>query len=327
MRIGIYGFGAIGRIIAKAAIERGFEVVAAVDIDPNLIGRDIGLAIDLGERLGVEVTNNPTVLADADVVIHATGSYLERVFNQIALTIDMGIDTISTCETLAYPYYRYPVLARKLDDIAKARGVTVLGTGINPGFLLDTLAVVLTAPFNRVRKIRAIRSIDAAKRRESFRKKIGVGEDPKVVEERLRRGEITGHVGYAESVLIIADAAGIQPTKVIEEQSIVVAEYDVKSAGITIPKNMNRGIKGYGAAYIGDREIIRIEFYAYVGAEEYEEITIEGKDYTISWRSTGTPGDMATAAVILNLVEKIKEQKPGLLTMADLIPFRPKIVL
>ena len=327
MKIGIYGFGAIGRIIAKAAIERGYEVVGAIDIDPNIVGKDIGLIMGLGEKLGVEVSKNPIALSDADVVIHATGSYLDRVFNQIVSIIDMGVDILSTCETLAYPFYRYPVIGRRLDALAKSRGVAVLGTGINPGFLLDTLAIVLSAPFNIVRRVSAIRSIDAAKRRESFRKKIGIGENPKAVEEKLRRGEITGHVGYAESVLIIADAAGIQPSKVIEGQNVIVSDHDIESAGIRVPKDMCRGIKGYGAAYMGNEEIIRIEFYAYVAAEEYEEITIEGKDYKITWRSTGTPGDLATAAVILNLAEKIGEQRPGLLTMADLIPFRPKIVV
>ncbi|MCS7111262.1 MAG: dihydrodipicolinate reductase [Ignisphaera sp.] len=327
MKIGIYGFGAMGKIIAKAAIERRYEIVAVVDIDSNLVGRDAGLAMGLDEKLGISVSSDTAVLANADIVVHATGSYLDKVFNQIALVVDMGVDIVSTCETLAYPYYRYPVLARKLDDLAKARGVTVLGTGVNPGFLLDTLAMVLAASFNSIRKIRAVRSIDAAKRRESFRKKIGVGENPEVVEDKLRRGVITGHVGYAESTLLIADAAGVQPTKVVEEQSPVVAEHDVESAGVKVLKNMNKGIKGYGSAYIGDKEIIRVEFHAYVAADEYEEIVIEGKDYTVKWRSTGTPGDPATAAVILSLVERIKEQKPGLLTMADLVPFRPRITL
>jgi hypothetical protein len=327
MRIGIYGFGAIGRLVAKAAIERGYDIVAAIDIDPSLNGRDVGLLLGFSEKFGIEVSRDLRTLAEADVVIHATGSYLDRVFSQIVSVVDMGIDVLSTCETLAYPYYRYPVLARKLDDIARSRGVAVLGTGVNPGFLLDALVIIFTAPFNIVKSIKAMRSVDAAKRRESFRRKIGIGENPKIVEEKLRKGEITGHVGYAESVLIIADAADIQPTKVIEGQSVIVAENDVESAGIKIARGMNRGVKGYGAAYIGDREIIRVEFQAYVAAEEYEEISIEGKDYRVTWRSSGTPGDIATAAIILNLSEKIIEQKPGLLTMADIIPFKPKITI
>ncbi len=325
MRIGIYGFGAIGKLLARVALDRGYEIVGVVDIDPNIVGKDIGEILGLGEKLGVTVSKDPAALGGAEVVLHATGSYLDKVFPQLVNVIDMGIDIVSTCETLSYPYYRYPVLARKLDELARARAVAVLGTGINPGFLLDTLIITLTAPFNVVKRIKAVRSVDAAKRREPFRKKVGVGEDPKVVEEKLRKGEITGHVGFAESVYLIADAAGIQLTRVEEGQKLVIAESDVESAGIRVAKGMNRGLVGYGAGYIGDKEIIRIEFHAYVAAQEYEEITIEGRDYSITWRSTGTPGDMGTAAVVLSIAEKITEYRPGLLTMADLVPFKPNI--
>jgi len=325
MRVGIYGFGAIGRLIAKAALERGYEIVGAVDIDPKLLGRDVGEVLGLGEKLGVEISKDPLTLIEADVVFHATGSYLDKVFDQLVAVIDMGIDTVSTCETLAYPWYRYPVLARKLDELAKARNAVLLGSGINPGFLLDTLVVVLTAPFNIVEKIRAIRSVDAAKRREPFRRKIGVGEDPNIVREKLKRGEITGHVGFSESVLLIADAAGIHLDKVIEDQQVVVAEEDVESSGIKVSKGQTRGLIGYGTGYVGGNEVIRLEFHAYVGAEEFEEIEIIGKDYKVTWRSTGTPGDYGTAAVLLSLAEKLTLYPPGLLTMADIIPFKPHI--
>ena len=302
MRIGVYGFGSIGRLVAKLAIDWGWEIAGVIDIDPHVVGRDVGEVLGLGEKIGVEVSRDIDALATADVVIHATGSYLDKVFNQIVSVVDMGIDVVSTCETLAYPYYRYPVLARKLDSIAKSRGVAVIGTGINPGFLLDTLAIVLSAPFNAVKSIKAIRSVDAAKRRESFRKKIGIGLDPQKATEKLRKGEITGHVGYAESAMLIADAAGVQPTKVTEEQTIVVADSDIESHGIKVLKGMVKGIKGYGAVYIGDREAVRVEFHAYVGAEEYEEIDISGRDYSVKWRSTGTPGDIGTAAIVLNKI-------------------------
>jgi len=325
LKVGIYGFGAIGRLLAKTALERGHEIVGVVDIDPSLVGRDAGEVLGLG-GLGVEISKDPLSLIESDVVLHATGSYLDKVYPQIATLVDMGLDVVSTCETLAYPYYRYPVLARRLEDLALRRGVTVIGTGINPGFLLDTLIIALSAPFNVVKSIRAVRSIDAAKRREPFRRKIGVGEDPRVVEEKLRRGEITGHVGYAESVLLIAEAADLVLSKVVEGQGVVPADRDVESHGIKVSAGRNLGLKGFGAGYVGDREVIRIEFHAYVGAPEFEEITIEGKDYTVAWRSSGTPGDAGTAAVVLSIAEKIQDLGPGLLTMADIVPFKIRIM-
>jgi len=327
LNVGVYGFGSIGRLIARVALERGFNLVGVIDIDPSLVGRDVGEILGLGERLGVRVSSSVGDLKGSDVVFHATGSYLDRVYSQILSVVELGSDVISTCETLAYPYYRYPVLARVIDERARSRNVAVLGTGINPGFLLDTLAITLSASLPFVRRVHAIRSLDAAKRREPFRRKIGVGEDPEVVEAKLRSGELTGHVGYAESVMLVAEALGVNPTRVLERQELVVAGEDVEWGGLKIRRGLNRGIKGYGVGYVGEREVIRVELHAYVGAPEFEEVTVEGPDYTITWRSSGTPGDMGTAAVIVNIAEGIQNYGPGLLTMVDLIPFRPRLRL
>jgi len=321
MRLGIYGFGAIGRMAATLALERGYDLTAVVDIDKRIVGKDVGELLGVGS-LGVKVTPDVEELADADVVFHATGSYLDRVFDQIVSVLRMGVSVVSTCETLSYPYYRYPVLALKLDEVAKTYGTVVIGTGINPGFLFDTLVAVVAASTPYVRRIRAVRSLDAAKRREPFRKKIGVGEDPKVVEEKLARGEITGHVGYAESVHLVAHAGDLNLTKVVEWQGVVPAESDVESSGIKVEKGRNRGIRGYGAGFVGSREVIRVEFEAYVGAPEYEEVEVESKDFTIKWRSTGTPGDMGTVSVALNVAEKVPYMIPGLRLMTDLLPFK-----
>ncbi len=323
LSIGFYGFGAIGRLALKAALERGYDIAAVVDIDPRIKGKDAGEVAGI-EKLGVKVTDDPDALAVADVVIHATGSFLDKVYPQLARVIELGVDVISTCETLAYPWYRYPVLARKLDDKARAYGVTVLGTGVNPGFLLDTLLIVLSSTLPVVEKIKAVRSLDAAKRREPFRRKVGIGMEPNVYKEKLEKGELTGHVGYAESVMLVSEALGIHPTRVVEAQEPVVASKKLESAGVVVEAGRVAGIKGYGAAYVGDREVVRIELHAYVGAEDYEEIVVEGGGYTVKWRSSGTPGDPATVSVVLSLAEAVTEAAPGLLTMLDMVAFRPR---
>ncbi|MET1102020.1 MAG: dihydrodipicolinate reductase [Pyrodictiaceae archaeon] len=325
LRIGFYGFGAIGRLAAKHALEMGYEIVGAVDIDPNLVGKDVGELIGIG-KLGVNVSKDPVSLIDADVVVHATGSYLDKVYPQLASLIDLGLNIVSTCETLSYPWYRYPILARKLDQKALSMGVTVLGSGINPGFILDTLIVVLAAPMGTIRRIHAVRSLDATKRREPFKKKIGLGMDPEEYKRKLATGELTGHVGYAESVLIISEALGLQPDHVEESQEPIVAEKPVERGGLRIEKGRVLGVKGYGAAYVKGKEVIRVELIAGAAQEDYEEITIESTwGYTYRWRSNGTPGDQGTVNTILALAETVAEAPPGLLTMADLVPFTPKV--
>ncbi|MCS7107411.1 MAG: hypothetical protein NZ902_04845 [Acidilobaceae archaeon] len=324
--IGIYGFGHIGRLVAKVALERGYELSGVVDIDPKLIGRDVGEVLGIGEKLGVHVTSDPGELAYSDVVVHSTGSYLDKVYDQLVKLIDLEVNVLSTCETLSFPYYRYPTLAKRLDEKALRRNVTVLGSGINPGFLLDALLVVLSAPFDGVKRIHAVRSLDAAKRREPFRKKIGLGLEVEEARRKIESGELSGHVGYAESALLVASALGASVDSVEEAQEVIVAEEDRESAGIRVERGRVMGVRGHGSVSSGNRELVRVEFIASLGAEEFEEITIEGNSYSVRWRSTGTPGDMGTASVIVNLAERIGDYGPGLLTMIDLLPFRPRFI-
>lgn len=319
----IYGVGPIGSLIAKCAVLKGYDIVGAIDIDPSKVGRDLGDVIGLEEKLGVIVTNKPEEAfrpIKPDIVFHATTSWLDKALPQLVISIKNRANIVSTCETLSYPYYRYPHIAELLDNFAKAYGVTVLGTGINPGFLLDTLPAVLSLPHIRVDKITAIRSIDAGKRRKSFQKKIGLGLTLEEFKEKLSRGELTAHVGYAESVYLIADMLGIKLTEVEEGQEPVIASggEELKTPYYEIKTGQIKGVKGYGRGLLGDREIIRIEFHAIVGGEEYEEIRIEGEP-TITWRSTGTPGDISTAAVVVNIAPRVVAAEPGLKTMADLV--------
>ncbi len=323
LRIGFYGFGAIGRLAAGLAIKRGYEVVGVFDIDRSIVGRDVGDVLGVG-GIGVKVSSDLSSLAGADVVIHATGSYLDRVYDQIVSIARLGADVVSTCETLAYPYYRYPVLAKRLDELAERHGVAIIGAGINPGFLFDTLVVTIAASIPAVKKIRVVRSLDAAKRREPFRRKIGVNEDPEVFGEKLAKGEVTGHVGFAESVYLIALASDLNPSRVVEVQKPVPSEASVESHGVRVEKGRNKGVIGYGSGYVGDNEVVRVELHAYVGAPEYEEISVEGEDAGVLWRSSGTHGDYGTAAMVLNIAEKIHTLPPGLSLITDLLPFKIK---
>ena len=322
LRLSIYGFGEIGRTLAKVALERGHKIVGAVDVNPDLIGKDVGVLLGSG-KLDVRVTDDPGEgLKDCEVVLHATSSYVPKIYDQLVTAIKLGKSVVSTCETLSYPYYRYPVLARRIDELAKSYGVTIIGTGINPGFLLDTLAATISASLPLVKKITARRSLDAAKRRAAFRKKIGIGLDPSEFSRGLSSGRYTGHVGYAESVYLIAEAAGLNLMRVEEGQESVVAEERISSEGVTVEKGRIKGIKGFGIGYVNGVEKIRVEFNAVIGAPEYEEIIVEGEDYTVTWKSSGTPGDLGTASIIVSVAEKIETMPYGLLTMADLLPFR-----
>ncbi|MEM3832994.1 MAG: dihydrodipicolinate reductase [Thermoprotei archaeon] len=317
INIALYGVGEIGALIAKTAHMRGLNIVGAIDIDPKKIGKDLSEVIGLKEKMGVTITDNTNNLKNVDIVLHSTGTYLDRIYNQLETCIKLNCDVISTCETLSYPYYRYSELAKQIDQLAKKHGVTVIGTGVNPGFILDTLVAILTSPSWNVEYIRAIRSLNAAYRRSNFQKKIGVGMTPEEAKKKINSGEITGHVGYAESVLLISKFLNLEVNKVEENQMPVIAKKNVKVGDVNIEKGYVLGLKGYGIGYQNDKEIIRVELRAYIGAKDYEDITIKGTP-EIRWRSNGTQGDIATAGMIVNMIPRVLETRPGLLTMADL---------
>lgn len=319
MRVAILGLGDIGRLVARCALKRGYSVVGGVDIDPAKIGADVGELAGVG-RVGKQVYGSLEELMrkeDFDVLIQSTTSYLDQAYRQFRPAVEKGISIVSTCETLVYPYYRYPELAGEIDRVARHSGAAVLGAGINPGYLLDVLPVFMTAPCLSVESIVAVRQLDAAKRRLPFRKKVGVGMRLEEYSEKLRRGEYTGHVGMAESALLIAKALKIRVDGVEEDQVPVVADRTFESAGIIVKPGEVRGVESRCVVRSAGREAVRLEFRALVGAEEYEEVTIRGEP-SITWRSSGTPGDLGTVSVILNVAPLVLRAGPGLLTIDEL---------
>ena len=160
-----YGLGPIGCSIARYAIERGIEMVGAVDINPKLAGQDLGDVLGIDRKLGVLASVNENEVlpkVKADIVFHATSSSLKHVIYQLESIMKAGSNVVSTCEELAYPWTRQADLAREIDRIAKDNSVTVLATGVNPGFVMDTWPILMTAVCKDVKKIKVVRIQDAS---------------------------------------------------------------------------------------------------------------------------------------------------------------------
>ena len=323
VRVVLFGVGAIGARIARCLLAKeGVELVGAIDVDPAKVGRDLGEVIGLGERVGITIlADAEAVLAEArpDVVIHATRSFMREVFDQIMVCVRHGANVISTCEELSHPFYTDPELARQIDEAAKRAGVTVLGTGINPGFLMDTLPILLTAACREVRAIRVVRSIDAAKRRLPFQKKIGAGLTVEEFKAKLGSGEITGHVGLEQSIALIADALGWRLDKIeVEPVQPVVAEKEVRSDYITVPPGRVAGLRQVAHGILRGKRAITLEFVAYLGAEEYDAIDIDGVPEIHQRIEPCVHGDEGTVGVVVNMIPKVIKAPPGLVTMKDL---------
>jgi hypothetical protein len=318
-----YGLGPIGSGIARLAAQRAnLEIVGGIDIDEQKAGRDMGEVIGLGQPLGLMVSSDPAAVfsrTQADVVLHSTGSYLEQVRLQLVEIIEAGLNIVSTCEELAYPRARHPALAEELDKLAKKHRVTVLGTGVNPGFAQDTIAIVATGVCQDVKHIAVTRTVEAGERRLPLQKKVGAGLTVAEFEEKARKREIR-HVGLEESLTMVAHALGWQLDRFEETIEPVVAEKPVKSQFIEVKAGQVSGVHQVARGFKGGQELIVLQLYMHIGPENPgDSVVIKGTP-DIELTIKGIHGDLATAAMAVNAVPQVVKAQPGLVTMKDLPP-------
>ena len=324
IRAALCGVGAVGALIAKHLIEKqGIEIVAAVDTDPQKLNKDLAEVLKLQTRTGIMITDNVIEALKKtrpDIAIHATSSYLKQTYSQIAALVEQNVNVVSTCEELSYPYLSEPKLAHKLDALAKKHDVTVLGTGINPGFLMDTLAITLTAPCTRIDNVEVTRIMNAATRRIPFQKKIGAGLTLEEFNNKTKNKQITGHVGLEQSIAMIAEALAWKLDKIkVEAVQPVIARRPTASKDIQVPAGKVAGMRQTATATIGGREAITLHFEAYIGAEqEYDAITIKGVPNITQRIQPCIHGDAGTVAMIVNAVPHVINAPAGLQTMLDL---------
>lgn len=324
IRIVCYGLGAVGSRIAKYLLEKeGIQIVGAIDVAKDKVGKDLGEVLELEKKLGVTISDDvDKVMSKAccGVVVHATSSYLRKVYEQIAPLAKYGVNVVSTCEELSYPYVSEPELAKKLDALGIKYGMTFLGTGINPGFLMDTLVITLTGVCQKIDKIKVQRVMNAATRRVPFQKKIGAGLTAGEFKSKMSAKEITGHVGLEQSIGMIAAALKWQLDKItVGTVEPVVAEKEVKSDAIKVKKGEVAGLRQTAKGIMQRKDAITLDFQAYIGAkEEYDSITIEGVPLIHEKISPCVHGDLSTVAIIANSIPKIMNAPPGLVTMKDL---------
>ena len=306
----LFGLGTIGVGIGRLAAQRDeLELVGAVDSAPDKAGRPLFevLGID-GPHHRVEA-DAERALADArpQVVLHATGSYLPDVLSQLMSCVRAGANVVSTCEELTYPWQRHPGPAKELDSEARAQGVTVLGTGVNPGFVMDTLAATLSGVCQRVEQVRLTRVVDVATRRPQLQRKVGVGLTLDEFHARVASGSF-GHVGLQESCRLVAEGLGWRLDTLEETIEPVVASGG-RAAGM---RQTARGT-------LAGRTVIEALVQMSVGAEQpRDEIEIEGTPPLHLIIEGGVEGELATAAVVVNTTPRVVEHEAGLLTMLDL---------
>lgn len=320
LRAAIYGVGSIGAAVARACRARGMDLVAAVDVDPAKLGRDLGDVAGLGQDLGVPVARDlreALPRGEGDVLFHCATSYLWEAHPQLAEAALTACDVVSTCEELSYPWRAHRHLAQEVDQAARREGITILGTGVNPGFVMDALVVALSSMCTEVTEVRAQRIVDAALRRRPLQEKVGAGLTEAAFRERAKEGNL-GHVGTYESMDLIAAAFGWNLSGAHVEIEPVLAETSVASADISVAEGRVAGLHQVGRGLRAGKEVILLDLQMFLGAEAKDVVQLRGVPDLDVEIPGGVAGDDATVAALVNGVPHVLEAAPGLRTMLDM---------
>ena len=322
IRVVQYGVGPIGASIARLMrSKKALEIVGAIDSDPEKIGRDLGeIARAEDAPWGVAISGDARAVLDGhvDLVVHSTSSYLESVKEQLLGCLEAGCCVVSTCEELAYPFRKHPEISAELDSAAKEEGVALVGTGVNPGFVMDKLVLTLAAAAQRVDSAKAVRIVNASHRRLPLQKKVGAGMTPDEFRSQVAAGAIKHH-GLPESVAMIADGLGLEVDDISETIEPVIAAEHVKTEFLDVAAGQVAGVHQIARGTVSGKEKVFLELKMYVGAKESSDtIEIEGEPRLTMTIPGGTHGDLATAAVVVNTIPVILAAPAGLRSSRDL---------
>jgi len=330
VKVILWGFGAMGSGMADMLLKKqGVEIVGVCDMHPERVGKSIFelLGVEKGDRKDILVEENvEEVITEkaADVVLLATDSFVKGAYDKIIYCLEKGINVITTAEEMAYPQAQEPELSAKMDECAKKNGVSVLGTGINPGLIMDLLVVVLTGACIDVDHIVATRVNSLSPFGKAVMDEQGVGISEKEFLDRVKDGSLAGHVGFEESVNMITDALGWKLSREIEtEMAPIVTDVYRKSPYAEVEAGDVAGcnMKGYG--YVDEELKIEMVHPQQIepqlgGVDTGDYIEIKGTPNINMAITPEVPGGIGTIAMVVNMIPQIINSRPGLQTMIDL---------
>jgi 4-hydroxy-tetrahydrodipicolinate reductase len=310
--------GTIGLEIVRAGATAGIaEPVACADISPEIADKSLRVvaqdeslpemticasmedALDAGEEAG------------AEIAVVCTGSRVEDVEAQFAAVMERGMCCISTCEELLFPWLRAAEAADRLDAVAVDNDVSLLGAGVNPGFVLDLFPFVMTRVCQTVDSVYAGRFLDASRRREQLQTKIGSGMEPDEFRELASQGKI-GHVGLAESAALLADSLGWPWDDFEETIDPVIAEEPISTDYFEVSEGQVRG--QHQTLTMGE---VELELIMALNEDERDEVRVDGRPPVHAIVQGGIHGDTATAGAVVNFMRPLVNARSGVRTVTD----------
>lgn len=327
IRVAQWGLGAMGGGIARLVLDKpGLALVGAISRRGELAGRDLGDVLGVGRQLGASVTAEPETLLDparVDVVMLASTSWTRDQMPDLRRALGAGVNCVSIAEEVADVEAQSPELAAELDALAKAHGVSVVGTGVNPGFVLDLLVVMLTAGCHSVERVEASRVNDLSPYGRSVMASQGVGLTPAAFRAGVADGSVVGHVGFPESIHMISDAIGLGVNRVTETREPIVSSVRRETPHVTVKPGMVAGCEHLAVGYRDEAEVVRLVHPQQIhpqaeGQDTGDYIHVHGEPEVRMAITPEIAGGQATIGIAVNVIPHLVAASPGLKRMIDL---------
>ncbi len=328
IKVIVVGLGAMGSGIAKLLLEKDpVQVVGVAASRKEKQGKDLGKVLGLSGKTGVVVTSLEEALSkEADIVFQCTTSFVKEAAPDILKMVGSGKNVISIAEEMSYPHTTEPELSKVMDEAAKEKGVTILGTGVNPGFVLDTLVLTLTGPCEEILQIKASRINDLSPFGQGVMKTQGVGTTLEEFRKGLEMGKITGHIGFVQSLHMIADGLGWELEEVIENREPIISNVVRETPHVLVEPGMVAGCNHTAKGMCRGEPVIILEHPQQIhphleGVETGDYIEIKGSSSSINMIiKPEIPGGIGTISMAVNMIPQVLGSPPGLVSMLDL-PF------
>lgn len=325
MRVVLCGVGGVGRNVTRLLRARpGYRIAAACSRNPALAGRDVG-ELAGGSPLGVAVSGDlQTALREpADLLLVATTSFLREVAGDVRRGIEHGLHVITTAEEAAFPWIIDAELAGRLDALARTRGVSVIGVGLNPGFIFDALLLTASGIAWDVRAIRIRRVVDVSRFSAAIQRRLGIGFTADRFAAGVAAGSITGHIGFPQSFHLAARCLDVRIDRIDSGFEPLMADRRYDGQRLRIEPGTTAGFVQRYRAVSGGRPWMSAEFIAHVdppaaGYRPADSIHVDGYNALNLAIEPGCQPQLGTAAMIANVMPRLAEARPGYLTVADL---------
>ncbi|MBP5468161.1 MAG: NADP-binding protein [Candidatus Riflebacteria bacterium] len=327
IRVAMWGFGAMGSGMVRLMLQKsGLEVVGVIDQRKEVVGKDIGEVLELGKKTGIVVTDKPEEVLKkdkVDVCLQAIHSFTKKIFPSLKTIIESGINAISIAEEMSCPAAQEPELAKQIDELARKHNVTVLGTGINPGFVLDQMVINLTGACLNVKHIEASRINDLSPFGKTVMETQGVGTTPEAFYAGLKDGSIVGHIGFPESITMISDALGLGVDKIEQTREPIISNTHRETPVVKVEPGMVAGCRHIAVGYSKGVEVIKLIHPQQIHPEvekvdtgDYIKITGD-PNISLSIKPE-IPGGKGTMAAAVNMIPLVFRANPGLKRMSDM---------